>query len=90
MARIGGGITIKSGYDAITRATGELSVAEGKYSAYGRKLDIKYGRLIFTGGPVDNPGVNLRAQKEFPDVTAGVDVRGTLLNPCLLYTSRCV
>src|SRR5256885_109661 len=31
--RLTGSITIRSGYDAITRATGELSVAEGKYTA---------------------------------------------------------
>jgi translocation and assembly module TamB len=86
-ARIVGAITITSGYDPVTHGRGELSVADGKYSAYGRKLDIKYGRLIFTGGPVDNPGINLRAQKEFPDVTAGVDVRGTLLNPHLSFFS---
>ena len=86
-ARIVGGITIRNGYDPITRATGELSVADGKYTAYGRKLDIKRGRLIFSGGPVDNPGVDLRAQKEFPDVVAGVDVRGTLLAPHLSFFS---
>jgi translocation and assembly module TamB len=86
-ARIVGGITIRSGYDAVTRGNGELSVAEGKYSAYGRRLDIKRGRLVFAGGPVDNPGIDLRAQKEFPDVTAGVDVRGTLLNPHLSFFS---
>ncbi len=86
-ARIVGAITIRSGYDAITRGTGELSVADGKYSAYGRKLDIKRGRLIFTGGPVDNPVIDLRAQKEFPDVVAGVDVRGTLQAPRLSFFS---
>jgi translocation and assembly module TamB len=64
-----------------------LSVAEGKYSAYGRKLDIKRGRLLFSGGPVDNPVIDLRATKEFPDVTAGVDVRGTLLAPHLSFFS---
>jgi translocation and assembly module TamB len=87
-ARIVGGITISNGYDPITRAKGELSVADGKYTAYGRKLDIQRGRLIFSGGPVDNPGVDLRAQKEFPDVTAGVDVRGTLLAPHLSFFSN--
>jgi translocation and assembly module TamB len=86
-ARIGGSITIRSGYDPITRARGELSVADGKYTAYGRKLDIKRGRLIFSGGPVDNPGVDLRATKEFPDVVAGVDVKGTLLAPHLSFFS---
>jgi len=85
--RLTGSVTIKSGYDAITRATGELSVADGKYFAYARKLDIQRGRLIFAGGPIDDPGVDLRAQKEFPDVTAGVNVRGTLLQPRMSFFS---
>ena len=85
--RLTGSITIRSGYDAITRATGELSVAEGKYIAYARKLDIQRGRLIFTGGPIDDPGIDLRAIKEFPDVKAGVNVRGTLLQPHMTFFS---
>ena len=85
--RLTGSITIRSGYDAFTRASGELSVADGKYTAYGRKLDIERGRLIFTGGPIDNPGIDLRAIKEFPDVKAGVNVRGTLLQPHMTFFS---
>jgi len=86
-ARLIGSLTIKSGYDALTRGTGELSVAEGKYTAYARKLDIQRGRLIFTGGPIDDPGIDLRAIKTFPDVTAGVNVRGTLLRPRISFFS---
>jgi translocation and assembly module TamB len=85
--RLAGSVTIRTGYDAITRATGELSVANGIYLAYARKLDIQRGRLIFTGGPIDDPGVDLRAQKEFPDVTAGVNVRGTLQQPRISFFS---
>jgi len=85
--RLTGSVTIRSGYDAITRATGELSVAGGQYLAYARKLDIERGRLIFTGGAIDDPGVDLRAQKQFPDVTAGVNVRGTLLSPRMSFFS---
>ena len=85
--RVVGSVTVKSGYDAITRGTGELSVVDGQYLAYARKLDIKTGRLIFTGGPIDNPGIDLRAQKEFPDVTAGVNVRGTLRQPIMSFFS---
>ena len=86
--RLGGSITVRSGYDAFTRATGELSIEEGKYTAYARKLDIQRGRLIFTGGPVDNPGVDIRAVKQYPDVTAGVNVRGTLVQPRLSFFSE--
>jgi translocation and assembly module TamB len=85
--RVVGSVTVKSGYDAITRGSGELSVVDGQYFAYARKLDIKTGRLIFTGGPIDNPGIDLRAQKEFPDVTAGVNVRGTLRQPVMSFFS---
>lgn len=86
--RIAGSIAVRSGYDETTRGTGELSIEEGKYTAYGRKLDIQHGRLIFTGGPVGNPGVDIRAIKKFPEVIAGVNVRGTLLQPRLTFYSE--
>ncbi len=85
--RLTGNITVRSGYDAVTSATGELNIEQGKYTAYARKLDIQRGRLIFTGGPIGNPGIDIRAIKEFPDVTAGVNVRGTLLQPRLSFFS---
>ncbi len=85
--KLTGNMTIKSGYEATTRATGELSVTDGKYTAYARKLDIEHGRLLFTGGPIDDPGIDVRAVKEFPDVKAGVNVRGTLLQPRLSFFS---
>jgi translocation and assembly module TamB len=86
-ARLIGSVTIRSGYDSVTRGSGELSVAEGKYAAYARQLDIQRGRLIFTGGPITNPGIDVVAQKVFPDVTAGVNVRGTLAQPRISFFS---
>ncbi|MBV8496851.1 MAG: translocation/assembly module TamB domain-containing protein, partial [Gammaproteobacteria bacterium] len=86
-ARLAGNVTVSSGYDAITRGSGELSVAEGTYTAYARKLDIERGRLIFSGGAIDDPGIDVRATKEFPDVKAGINVRGTLLQPHISFFS---
>jgi translocation and assembly module TamB len=85
--RLVGNITVRSGYDAITRASGELSVQKGEYAAYARKLEIQRGRLIFTGGPIDNPGIEIRAIKRYPDVTAGINVRGTLKQPQMSFFS---
>ncbi|HEY7889115.1 MAG TPA: translocation/assembly module TamB domain-containing protein [Steroidobacteraceae bacterium] len=85
--RLTGSITVRSGYDAVTRATGQLSVQKGQYAAYARKLDIQSGRLIFTGGPIDDPGIEIRAVKSYPDVTAGINVRGTLKQPRLSFFS---
>jgi translocation and assembly module TamB len=85
--QLAGSITVRSGYDAITHAAGVLSVQKGQYSAYARKLDIQSGRLIFTGGPIDDPGIEIRAVKRYPDVTAGINVRGTLQEPRLSFFS---
>ena len=60
-----------------TRGLGELTIVEGHYAAFGRQLDITRGRLLFNNVPLGDPGVDLRAEKEFPDVIAGVNVRGT-------------
>ena len=85
--RLTGNLTVRSGYDEATTGQGELNIEQGKYSAYARKLDIQRGRLIFSGGPVANPGLDIRAVKEFPDVIAGVNVRGTLLQPRMSFFS---
>ncbi len=85
--QLAGSITVRSGYDAITRASGQLSVQKGQYAAYARKLDIQSGRLIFTGGPIDDPGIEIRAIKSYPDVTAGINVRGTLKQPRISFFS---
>jgi translocation and assembly module TamB len=88
-ARVEGNITASAAPNEVSTAIGELEIAEdtGKYSAYTRELDIEQGRLIFSGGPVSDPGVDLRASKEFPEAKVGVNVRGTLRNPRLTFWS---
>lgn len=53
---------IKSQQSSIN-AFGDLTVRDGTYKAYGLDLKIKQGELIFKG-PVNNPGINLRAAKK--------------------------
>jgi translocation and assembly module TamB len=86
--RITGSIHAHSDETQVSRGAGELSVAEGKYVAFGRNLDISRGRLLFNNGPLGDPGVDLRAQKVFPDVTAGVNVRGSLRAPRMTFFSE--
>jgi translocation and assembly module TamB len=71
-----------------TRATGELQVKDGQYLALARKLDIERGKLIFSGGLLADPAVDIRAIKVFPDVKAGVNVRGSLRAPRLTFFSE--
>ncbi len=53
-------------------AYGELSVQDGTYKAYGQDLAIKQGQLIFTGGPITNPGINLRATKKINNSSTAI------------------
>jgi len=85
---ITGRITERTQPGEPTRATGELQVKDGQYLALARKLDIERGRLIFNGGLLVDPAVDIRAVKVFPDVKAGVNVRGTLREPRLSFFSE--
>ncbi len=60
---------------------GALHITEGRFSAFGVSLNIDLGRVIFTGGPVDDPGIDARATRRTGDVTAGVRVSGRLKSP---------
>jgi translocation and assembly module TamB len=86
--RLSGSLNLVTTPDGTSRGTGELGVAEGKYAALGRRLDIERGRLIFSGGLLNDPGVEIRATKEFPDVRAGVNVRGSLREPRMTFFSE--
>jgi translocation and assembly module TamB len=85
--RLSGSVRSVTDDTGFNRGTGELQVEEGKYTAYGRKLDIEHGRLQFSNGPLNNPAIDLRAVKKFPDITAGVNVRGTLRAPRMTFFS---
>ena len=65
-----------------TAAIGELEVKNGVYKAYGQDLTLDHGRLIFAGGPIDNPGLDLKAFRKATDGTiAGINIAGTLRAP---------
>ncbi|MHB1949095.1 MAG: translocation/assembly module TamB domain-containing protein [Gammaproteobacteria bacterium] len=54
-----------------TTAIGELYATKGTYHTYGQALKIQEGRLIYTGGPLFNPGLNIRAIKQIKTVSVG-------------------
>ena len=87
VGRLSGSLRVVADDTGFNRGTGELKVEEGKYAAYGRQLDIEHGRLQFRDGPLNDPSIDLRAIKQFPDITAGVNVRGTLRQPRLTFFS---
>ncbi len=72
-----------------TRASGELNISNGKYKAYGQDLDIRRGRLLFAGGPLTEPGLDIEAvRRPASDILAGVKVRGNLQKPVVTTFSE--
>ncbi len=65
-----------------TAGTGELVIRNGQYKAYGQNLTIDPGRVIFGGGPIDDPGLDVRAYRVAEDsIIAGLLIKGTLKAP---------
>lgn len=60
---------------------GRIGISDGTYQAYGQDLSIERGYALFADSPVDNPGLDVRAVRELDQVTAGVQVGGTLKKP---------
>jgi len=87
-ATVTGAVRARSSPRESTRGSGELEVKEGEYKAYGRELEVERGRLVFTGGPVTDPGVDLRASRELPGYKVGVIARGPLRKPQLTLFSE--
>lgn len=75
-----GKINVLKEVDRQALTTGFVAVGQGKYKAYGQELNIERGRLIFQG-PYDDPGLDIRAVRVMENVSAGLDIGGTLQRP---------
>lgn len=97
--KVKGNLLIEQVPNLPPRGTGTIEVAAGEYLIFNQPLQIERGRVLFSGGPLDNPGLDLRVKRTAPapptrrpggarEVTVGAQVSGTLRNPRLTLFSR--
>lgn len=87
-ARLNGDVIVTArGYETIN-GRGKINVAQGAYAAYGMKLDINRGSLLFAGGPIDQPTLDILALRRSGEVQAGVRVGGTPRAPTVTLYSE--
>jgi translocation and assembly module TamB len=79
--RLTGGVLVEESPGQPTRGTGGIGVEDGRYRAYGQRLDVTQGRLVFSGGPLMTPGLDVRAERKINSITVGVQALGTLDQP---------
>jgi translocation and assembly module TamB len=83
--RLEGAIAAHDEVGRPTTGRGELRLVGGRYKAYGQDLIIETGRLLFNGGPITDPAIDLQAYRELPAnpqmTRVGLRARGTLAAP---------
>jgi len=66
---------------------GVIRTRRGVFRAYGQRLTIERGRLIFDG-PIENPALDIAAWRRNQAVEAGVEVKGPLRAPLIRVVSN--
>ena len=87
-ARLNGDVIVTARGSEAINGRGKISVVKGDYAAYGMKLDISRGTLLFAGGPIDQPTLDILALRKTGEVQAGVRVGGTPRAPTVTLYSE--
>lgn len=87
-AKLGGNLDVSS-RDHQIQAMGTIDLKQASYQAYGQKLTLAKGRLIFTG-PVDQPYLELKTSRkiEAEGIIVSLEVRGPAQKPEVSITSQ--
>jgi translocation and assembly module TamB len=86
-SRLEGRVRFTNDAAGVLFAKGTIRAAEGTYTAFGQRLVIDRGNLIFDGR-ADNPGLDVLALRRNLAVEAGVEVQGTVRAPIVRLVSN--
>jgi translocation and assembly module TamB len=85
--KLAGRINLKTTPEGELRAYGELHAVRATYLAYGQRLRVDPGIVIFDG-PIDNPALQITAWRRNQAVEAGVQLSGTVRAPRVQLVSQ--
>ena len=86
-ATLAGRVKVTTGPTGALRGRGTIRTVFGTYYAFGQKLTIDRGRLIFDG-PLEDPALDVVALRKNLAVEAGVELSGTVKVPRVRITSN--
>ena len=69
------------------RVSGRLEVVRGTYSFAGRRFDLSRGRVMFEGGALTNPQLDIAADTQVDTITANITISGRAQNPQVTFSS---
>ena len=85
-AELSGTLTLTGLTEYRPYTEGNINVKKGTFMAYGQILGIERGILNFNG-PMDNPGLNIRAMRNSKPVNAGIEIAGSAAIPVVKLVS---
>ena len=85
--KLTGRINFTTTKEAELRAYGRIETLNATYFAYGQRLQVDPGILIFDG-PLENPALQITAWRRNQAVEAGVQLSGTALAPRVQIVSQ--
>ncbi len=85
--KLAGRLNVKTTAEGELRAYGELRAVHATYLAYGQRLVVDPGTLIFDGR-IDNPALQITAWRRNQAVEAGIQLSGTVRAPRLQLVSQ--
>lgn len=82
---LSGGLLVEQQPGRVTTGSGAIDVISGDFLVYGQKLTMEKGRVLFSGGPIDDPALEMDVARDVTayDVKAGARIRGTAQSPIL-------
>ncbi|PLX91946.1 MAG: hypothetical protein C0621_10550 [Desulfuromonas sp.] len=80
-AKLAGKVKMKGENAESIVGHGKVDVVKGAYAAYGMHLEIEKGSLLFAGGPISEPALDILALRPASEVRVGVQVAGTPRRP---------
>jgi translocation and assembly module TamB len=74
---VDGGLKISAKPDQTVTASGSLLLRDTSVDFEGVTLQLNEGRIFYQGGPIDNPGLDIRASRRIDEVEAGIHLTGS-------------
>lgn len=85
---IGGQLRLLFAPGRVPAGNGQLTLRDASFSLYGKRVKINTGRLLFSGGALTNPGIEIRGENTADNATVGFRVDGFLKTPRVRLYSR--
>ncbi|HEY9380212.1 MAG TPA: translocation/assembly module TamB domain-containing protein, partial [Burkholderiales bacterium] len=84
---LGGRLRLYTNTNGLLRAEGRINTDRGRFTAYGKRLEVEKGVITFDG-PIDNPTLQVEAWQRNQAVEVGVKISGSVQSPQVQLASE--